>query len=114
MEKTKGFSVDVGKGVSISLSNGYTVSIQWGPTNYCDYRRGKTQYYSEESCKKCGADGSDTAEVAVWETVGRKRWLKVKTLKLLPVGETDVEGYQTPEQVVALLARVARKASVRG
>lgn len=79
------FSITDGKGFQITFQNGCTVSVQWGPGNYCDNhgvqygaQRGKLQWQSK------------VAEVAI----------------LLPDGNFyslpdhgDVAGWQTPEEV---------------
>lgn len=79
------FSITDGKGFQITFENGCTVSVQWGPGNYCDNygaeyasQRGKLQWQST------------TAEVAI----------------LLPDGKfyrvqehDDVIARQTPEEV---------------
>ena len=56
------FKITGKKGFHITFENGYTVSVQFGPGNYCDnYDRGIG--YEDEVC---GKDGSTTAEGAVW------------------------------------------------
>lgn len=61
-----GFRITGGKGFHISFANGYTVSVQFGPGNYCDnYRRGIGREDAE-----CGEEGSRNAECAVWAADG--------------------------------------------
>jgi hypothetical protein len=59
------FKIIDGKGFHITFQNGYTVSVQFGPGNYCDN-------YDErwENITKCGEAGSTTAECAVWSGDG--------------------------------------------
>jgi hypothetical protein len=71
-------------GFRITCANGWHVSVQWGGGHYCDYRN-----------KPWGARGpSHTAEVALWKGESR---------------DMDVMGWQTTEQVAAILAEVATR-----
>jgi len=91
------FSITDGKGFQIKFQNGCTISVQWGPGNYCDHyeygsQRGKLQWEST------------TAEVAI----------------LLPNGEfyriqehDDVMARQTPEEVAKWI-EVARNLQPSG
>lgn len=79
------FSITHGKGFQITFQNGCTVSVQWGPGNYCDNynskwdsQRGKLQWQST------------TAEVAIF--------LQNGDFYSLP-GHREVAGQQTPEEV---------------
>lgn len=72
-------------GFAMTFANGYTVSVQWHSGTYSD-------------------KGETTAEVAIW--LGEK-WA---THEFLPVSNEDVSGWMTPEQVVELLATVAKSA----
>ena len=59
------FCITDGKGFHITFENGYTVSVQFGPGNYCDN-------YGEDfsNVELCGKRGSKTAECAVWSHGG--------------------------------------------
>ena len=81
------FNITNGKGFQITFANGYTVSVQFGHGNYCDNRYGKD-----------GA-GSANAEVAAFKTYGGE-WVKLSD-------HDDVIGYQTPDQVLAIMAMIA-------
>lgn len=84
------FKVTHNKGFAMTFANGYTVSVQWGGGNYCDNR----------SLPFRGVDAavpaSKTAEVAVWNADGE--WVAL-------TDHDDVIGYQTPEQVAAIIAK---------
>ena len=81
------FNITQGKGFQITFANGYTVSVQFGYGNYCDNR------YGNDGAK------SANAEVAAFKSHGGE-WVKL--------GEhDDVIGYQTPDQVLAIMARIA-------
>lgn len=88
--KTAGFRITDKKGFHITYENGYTVSVQFGPGNYCDnYDRdiGRDE-------ERCGREGSSTAECAVWadggELIEHGNW-----------GGT-VSNRSTPSEVLAL------------
>lgn len=95
----KAFRISSGKGFQITAPNGYTLSVQFGPGNYGE------NYYAdigrEES--ECGERGSNTAETAIIHP----------SKGLIPdpadTGEyaNTVQGYQTVEQVLDRLARMA-------
>jgi hypothetical protein len=57
-----GFKITGKKGFHITFENGYTVSVQFGPGNYCD-NYDKEIGRDEEACAKFG---SSNAECAVW------------------------------------------------
>ena len=81
------FNITMGKGFKMLFANGYTVSVQFRYGNYCDNRHGKN-----------GADSAN-AEVAAFKSYGGE-WVKL--------GEnTDEIGYQTPDQVLAIMAMIA-------
>jgi hypothetical protein len=60
------FKITDGKGFHITFENGWTVSVQWGSGNYCD---NYSRPYSENTL--CGAEGSQTAEIAAWDANGK-------------------------------------------
>lgn len=60
------FKITGKKGFHITFDNGYTVSVQFGPGNYCsnyDMEIGRDEELS-------GKRGSETAECAVWSRSG--------------------------------------------
>lgn len=85
-----GFFITSGKGFHITFENGYTVSVQFGPGNYCDNH--DREIGRDEAA--CGRDGSGTAECAVWPRGGRMiaRW-----------GGENVSNRSTPAKVLELL-----------
>ena len=78
------------KGVQITFDNGWTISVQWGKGNYCDRRFSMETEQGIVECKN--------AEVAVWDADGV--WLPMSD------GD-DVIGWQTPDDIAALIARVS-------
>ena len=86
------FKITSKKGFHITFENNYTVSIQFGPGNYCDnYDR---EIGEEEEAS--GRDGSTTAECAVWQGEGklihRREW-----------GGDSVTNRSAPAEVLELL-----------
>lgn len=94
MSERKAFHITGGKGFHMRLPNGYTVSVQFGPGNYCDHYNSRIGRDERE----CGEDGSDMAEVAVFPLGGG-------LIELPSEGEykDTVAGYCTPEQVWKLM-----------
>ena len=79
------------QGFRMTFANGWSISVQWSSFNYC-----ANKSYSlgvEEQLPVCV-----NAECAVWDANGD--WF--------PLGEyDDVIGWQTPDEVAALITRVA-------
>jgi len=85
------FKITRKKGFHIKFENGYTVSVQFGPGNYCsnyDREIGRDE-------EKCGSVGSPDAECAVWKEGG----------ELLPHFENGntVCGQMSPKEVLELM-----------
>lgn len=93
-----GFRITGGKGFHVTFENGWTVSVQFGPGNYCDHY--DRQIFTEQA--KCGEEGSSTAETAVWGP----GW------KMIDRGEGDtVQARQSPAQVLELMQWAASQPS---
>jgi hypothetical protein len=59
------FKITAGKGFHLTFDNGWTVSVQWGPSNYCSNQA--TDFsIPREIAANCGEYQSNTAEVAAW------------------------------------------------
>ena len=81
------FNITGGRGFHMTFANGYIVSVQFGHGNSCANRYGND------------GDKSANAEVAAWSDFGGE-WVKL--------GENgDVIGWQTPDQVLAIMTRIA-------
>lgn len=87
------FKITHNKGFHIKFANGYNVSVQWGANNMADNRH--LDYVGPET----PVPASATAEVAVWDKDGK--WVQLSPY--------DVIGYQTPEQVAAIIADFASR-----
>ncbi len=89
-----GFRITGKKGFHITFENGWTVSVQFGPGNYCD----NYDMSIRDDDELAGKQGSSTAEVAAWGPDGKmidRDW-----------GDT-VGNRQTPAQVLDLLTYAA-------
>ena len=90
------------KGFQISMSNGITVSVQFGPGNYCERR-------DEDFTAPKESDfwSSQTAEVAAFVTNSaeamNRDWVKVDGFN----SGDDVSGWQTADDVVEFIGKVA-------
>lgn len=94
------FYSTLNKGFQLDLPNGWTVSVQWGPGNYCE--RGRASFLNFDALMKVdGAWKSSTAEVAAWVTDKRDTipWYKFGS----DSGHTDVAGYYTVSDVVQFI-----------
>ncbi len=88
-----GFRITSAKGFHITFSNGWTISVQFGPGNYCE------NYYadiSREGNTDAGEKGSATAETAYWGPDGN----------MVEEDGDSVQGYQTVDQVMARIDRI--------
>ncbi len=96
-KKETGFALFRNTGFHITFENGCTVSVQFGPTHYCDNRSFDIEdlkdLYKGDS-KPCA-----NAEIAAWDKNGN--WIKKEDW-----GD-DVEGWQTPAQVLEFMNYVA-------
>lgn len=95
MEVKKKMKIHDNKGFHIQFENGYTVSIQMGKANYCDNR-----YAGWLDGKIKTPTESNTAEVYYWDEDGNSP-------------EENPKGYQSPEQVLQILNKVASIRKVR-
>lgn len=86
------FNITENKGVHISFASGYTISIQWGPRNYCDNK--SYEYAYNKPVAPCR-----NAEIAIWKTDGGG---------LLRIAEYDTFiGYLTADEVAEYIAQCA-------
>lgn len=100
-DKKKGFSITAGKGFHMTFSNGITISVQWGPGNYCDNRH---MTYHEE--KEAGEKGSDTAEIAIWSNHDNgKEWITRGIYKIYKNENIydDVVAFVDPDRVADMI-----------
>lgn len=87
-----GFNTGPARGFHVTFENGWTVSVQFGAGSY------SANYDLNFDSPK--TPRSATAEVAAWPATG--------DMIEMPGGDT-VAGWQTPEQVLALLVETAAR-----
>lgn len=85
------FTSTRGQGFHVAFANGWRVSVQWGPGNYC---QNKAMTDAEVEAVPFPGLQSTNAEVLVISGVGKYE---------------PVKGWMSPEDVAALLARVAKR-----
>lgn len=105
MKATAGFNIFMGKGFAMTFENGHTVSVQFGPGNYCD----KSSIHNyDEPAKVAAAHGSwesTTAEVASWGPDGA--WT---TKQFFQGHNDDVRGWLKADEVAAFITWVQSQA----
>lgn len=89
------FSITNHKGFQITFPNGWTVSVQWGPGNYCENRYIEDIHAPEKAYIYCSND----AEVAAWDSNGV--WYDF--------GSDTVKGRCTPQEVAEFITRISSK-----
>jgi hypothetical protein len=94
------FKITSHRGFHFTFENGWTVSVQFGPGNYCDHHHATLSLMDESKGPKAlDCWESSNAEVAVWRD---------RAEGFLKIGECDtVVGWLDPEVVAALLNTVA-------
>ena len=93
------FKISQGKGFHITYANGYSVSVQWGFGNYCDYHHLCADGDFVALQHKCGKDGSATAEIAGFNP--DNEWCHPDEW------DDDVKGYCTPAEVLEFMNWIA-------
>ena len=88
--KNASFRITGGKGFHLTFPNGVTVSVQFGPGNYCDnYDDDMMEWVTGKGRKTLE---SMTAEIAIWKKGGE--WIKKDYH-----GEDKVSGYKDINEV---------------
>lgn len=81
------FRINDNKGFQVKFDNGYTVSVQFGPGNYgTNYNLGFVENINKPMT-------ADTAETALLGPDGN----------FVPYKDGDVQGYQSPADILALM-----------
>jgi len=79
------------RGFQMTFENGYTVSVQFGVSNYCENR----DYKPDAEKSEIGA--SPSAEIAAWDQTGK--WVSFE--------HDDVKGWCKPDEVAAFITKIA-------
>ena len=99
--KEDGFGVGQNKGFRLTY-NGITISVQFGPGNYCS-KQDLTTYSFDAPMKQTEWE-SPNAEIAIWDVDGN--WITKKVVKRVLKEDINdsVMGYVTPAQVTKLIS----------
>ena len=93
------FSAVDNKGFKLTFTNGWTVSVQWGPGNYCANR----SVADDDAPRKVSTWESTTAEIAAWDK--NKVWYNFA----VDLPDEMVEGYMTSNKVLEFINMIASK-----
>jgi len=106
------FRIVAGKGFALDLPNGVTVSVQWGPGNYCDSDCRNADVFAPAAAAVGGdAWGSDTAECAAFITGSDLSWVAVPDYTgggRDRCGGDDVCGYLNVSQVLDFINKASQ------
>ena len=91
------FNITSHKGFHITFPNGWTVSVQWGPGNYCDARKSGLDAY--DAPKRTDEWMSATAEIAAWDA--KNNWYDF--------GNDTVKGHCSPDEVLEFMNMISEK-----
>lgn len=94
-----GFRITGAKGFQMTFVNGWTVSVQWGPGNYCANKNYDYLDWAKDGKKSMA---SPDAEIAAWDKDGK--WFRFEN--------DDVQGYVGPDEALAFILKIMRKAAL--
>ena len=94
LKETQGFK-NTPMGFAMTFENGYTISVQWGPGNYCATRNNSNLYKDNPFTGEHKTYESNTAEIAAWKPDGT--WLHLSEYD-------DVAGWLTADKVAEYIA----------
>lgn len=99
------FRICQGKGFQLTFPNGCTISIQFGPGNYCEHYNSIVNYNIP---RKSNTWESKDAEIAAWRTKdGKDEWFDFNNHVFFTDGNTDVGAYLNPTEVLAAINEIA-------
>ena len=91
--RDKAMRITEGKGFHLDLPNGVTVSVQFGPMNYCDQDVRNAGFDAPAKAAANGEQwGSNLAECAAYLTGSNLSWVAVPGFTG-PIGDEDVETF---------------------
>ena len=100
------FAATENKGFQITFSNGYTISCQFGASNYCQHygRHLAPDYWYHEEMRKAIHTCED-CEIAIWKE-GKEEWVTREIADVIGMnaGCDDVLACVTPDQVAKIIA----------
>ena len=101
------FKITTAKGFHVELPNGYTISVQFGPSNYCDNKNASDMkeewYLVQRGRAKLFDIECPNAEIAVWATNEPDS----DYLRLDGSSPDGMMGWQTSQDFVRVLLEVS-------
>ena len=87
------FAITYGKGFHLTLANGWTISVQFGPGNYCEHYGSSSM---REFCERPAPRRHESrdAEIAIWKGNGG----------MIDLNGDTVAARVSPDKVVSILA----------
>lgn len=98
----KGMFRTNGSGFHLSFDNGWTVSVQWGPMNYCEHYHEREDSAVLEALNDKKIWESKTAEIAAW-----KNGKEGDASLWYNFGNDTVKGRVSTDEVAAFIVMVA-------
>jgi hypothetical protein len=109
-----GFAINSHKGTQITFANGITVSVQWGPGNYCEV--GDFMADGWDAPSRSDYWESPDAEIALF-VAGARDWVTKEAHAALNNGEEcsdDVIGRITPDEVARYISWAVSQPNRKG
>jgi hypothetical protein len=94
------FKITAGRGFQMTFANGFTMSVQFGPGNYCENYGEYDWTNLAQQERDAGLKGSANAEIAAWGGPDNA-WLRLSP-------NDDVKGYVTPDEVIRYMAVISQ------
>lgn len=94
------FAATMNKGFALTFDNGYSISVQWGPNNYCGFRDLKAGFFGPMKTPD-GIWRSETAEIQILDNNDN-----AVTNKFVATND-DVAGWLSSDEIAAIIAKVA-------
>jgi len=91
------FSSQQNRGFALTFANGNTVSVKWGPSNYCDPEHADGRDAPFDAPSQTQVWKSATAEVAAWNSDGK--WHNFEF--------DQVDGWQSADDVSGFISFVS-------
>lgn len=85
------------KGFHLSFENGWTVSVQFGPGNYCEHHGSIMAHGDWDKPKNVDIWKSDNAEIAAWNR--NNEWFQF--------ADNSVEGWQSANDVARFIGFIS-------
>ena len=98
---TSKFLATQNKGFQLTFENGWTISVQWGPGNYCSNGGNVPNPWDWKS--RPDNYEATTAEIAIWDSNGD--WLDFSTHSM---GTNQVKGFCDVAEVVEWIDKVSK------